>query len=347
MGTGVWVMKSNTIRTEFSKPLQCDSCGKLYHRYGRKGSKTNFCSKICSIKYRRKELPISVIDGYLSGISIYKLSKKYKAAQKTISDFLKKNNVKIGLKIISGKRYNFKKNEIYDLYVFQKLSIPQIAVKLNCGYKTISRYLDNFNIIKRKLHPSVRDLEWLKQKYEKEKLTMIEISKQLGCSETTVLYYLKKFNIARRKRNWIAKGNKRLKEYVDKSKEHHWSKSKEKERVMMKLLKSLMRTPTNFEKKLMNILNQNFPNEWKYTGDGSFLIGYKNPDFINCNGKKICIEVFHNYFKIREYGSAKNYIEQRSKHFAKYGYTTIFFDESEYNNPNIVVGKINGVLQSE
>jgi hypothetical protein len=32
---------------------------------------------------------------------------------------------------------------------------------------------------------------------------------------------------------------------------------------------------------------------FKYTGNGSFIIGFKNPDFVNINGKKICLELRH------------------------------------------------------
>jgi hypothetical protein len=38
------------------------------------------------------------------------------------------------------------------------------------------------------------------------------------------------------------------------------------------------------------------PNEYKYTGDGSFAIGGKIPDFTNINGHKKVIEMFGDYF---------------------------------------------------
>jgi len=44
--------------------------------------------------------------------------------------------------------------------------------------------------------------------------------------------------------------------------------------------------PNKPETIILNILNELFPNEWKYTGDFSFIINGKNPDFTNINGKK-------------------------------------------------------------
>ncbi len=49
------------------------------------------------------------------------------------------------------------------------------------------------------------------------------------------------------------------------------------------------------EKNLIEILQKyNLP--YKYTGNGTFLIDGINPDFVNCNGHKICIEVWGDYW---------------------------------------------------
>jgi len=62
------------------------------------------------------------------------------------------------------------------------------------------------------------------------------------------------------------------------------------------MIKGQNRRPTVPEKKLAEILNKHFPNEWKYTGDGSFSIESYWPDFTNCNGRKEVIEVFGDYW---------------------------------------------------
>ena len=48
--------------------------------------------------------------------------------------------------------------------------------------------------------------------------------------------------------------------------------------------------------------------------------------------KKICVEVFSNYLKIKNFGTVGNYIKQRSEHFAKYGWECVFIDENDLNN---------------
>ena len=78
-------------------------------------------------------------------------------------------------------------------------------------------------------------------------------------------------------------------------------------------------------------------------GDFSFLIGYKNPDFINVNGEKIAIEVFYDYYKIRCFGSVQKYIKQRKKYFKAFGWETIFFDSKELKNEHNMLKKITGV----
>lgn len=54
--------------------------------------------------------------------------------------------------------------------------------------------------------------------------------------------------------------------------------------------------PNNFEKKLIKLIDEACPSEYKFVGDGSFIIGGLNPDFANINGKKKLIEGFGDYY---------------------------------------------------
>lgn len=120
-----------------------------------------------------------------------------------------------------------------------------------------------------------------------------------------------------------------------------WQDKNFRERIIKATLKSLMKRPTSFEQKIIYLTNKyNLP--FKYVGNGQILIGYKNPDFIETNGKKLLIEV-HNKFHHQN-----NYEETRSKRFAKYGYKTLFINEDEVlskNWENICLNKINSFLQ--
>ena len=92
--------------------------------------------------------------------------------------------------------------------------------------------------------------------------------------------------------------------------------------------------PNAPERRLRNGLNKMFPGEYKYVGDGSFTIGYKNPDFVNINGQKRIIELFGDYWHSKKMtGKTKKQEEnQRVKHFAKCGYKTLIVWEHELKN---------------
>jgi len=80
--------------------------------------------------------------------------------------------------------------------------------------------------------------------------------------------------------------------------------------------------PTCLEKQMMEIIQRNnLP--YKYTGDNSFIIGYKNPDFVNVNGEKIIIEVASPFWHKR------NYEETRKEHFSKWGWKCLVFFGSD------------------
>jgi very-short-patch-repair endonuclease len=81
------------------------------------------------------------------------------------------------------------------------------------------------------------------------------------------------------------------------------------------------------EKVLENLLNELFPNEYKFTGDCKFFIEKFNPDFINCNGQKKIIELYGDYWH-----SKPDYIKRdkdRLKTYSNYGYKTLIVKDYE------------------
>jgi very-short-patch-repair endonuclease len=97
---------------------------------------------------------------------------------------------------------------------------------------------------------------------------------------------------------------------------------------------SLQLKPNKPETIILNILNSTSPNEWKYTGDFSFMINGKNPDFVNCNGQKKIIELYGDYWHKGD--SEQNRIDT----FAPFGYQTLIIWEKELKNINKVINKI-------
>lgn len=95
------------------------------------------------------------------------------------------------------------------------------------------------------------------------------------------------------------------------------------------------RTPTSLEIRFQSIIEKNgLP--YKFVGDGSFMIGPKNPDFININGEKIAIEVYARYYKLRHAETVQEWKENRQKIFGEYGWKVIFFDETQVKETNIL-----------
>lgn len=115
------------------------------------------------------------------------------------------------------------------------------------------------------------------------------------------------------------------------------SKSRKGQFLSVESIKKALtrRTPTSLERKFQGIIKKNeLP--YKFVGDGSFMIGRKNPDFININGDKIAIEVFARYYKLRHAETIDQWKEERKKVFKEFGWKLLFFDETEVNEKTIL-----------
>ena len=96
-------------------------------------------------------------------------------------------------------------------------------------------------------------------------------------------------------------------EFKSEIKKEKWKDLNYKINTLKKLAKFRCIRPTNPEKKFMKFCKDNNIN-FKYVGDGSFYIGYYNPDFID-EENKIVVEVFgdywHNLPKVKELDNLK------------------------------------------
>lgn len=94
--------------------------------------------------------------------------------------------------------------------------------------------------------------------------------------------------------------------------------------------------PNVYEKKLIDILGEMFPGEYKFVGDWSFLIGRKNPDFVNVNGQKKVIEVFgevyHDPASSPWEVSKDRTAEGRKQLFNEYGFKTLIVWCKEFSD---------------
>ena len=92
--------------------------------------------------------------------------------------------------------------------------------------------------------------------------------------------------------------------------------------------------PNKIEIELQTILDNLYPGEWKFVGDGQLIIDGKSPDFVNCNGQKKIIELFGDYWH-----KGQN-PEDRKKVFKPFGYETLVIWEHELKEIKKVKNRI-------
>ena len=148
-----------------------------------------------------------------------KIAKKFNVSQGAIYRWLKKFNIPIKgtphseehKKKIAQSSLKFKatKEELYELYIIQKLPVEEIAKKYNVTKNTVWRWIKIYRIplrgkivydetrkkmskAKIKFNISKEELFRL---YVIERKSSYEIAKMFSISEQTVLNWLKKYNI--------------------------------------------------------------------------------------------------------------------------------------------------------
>ena len=94
--------------------------------------------------------------------------------------------------------------------------------------------------------------------------------------------------------------------------------------------------PNKTEAKLLALLNKHFPNQYKYTGDGSLCIDKLTPDFANCDGRKEVIELYGDHWHRGE--NPQDKIDR----YAKFGFRCLVLWERELKDEERVLSKLEG-----
>lgn len=123
------------------------------------------------------------------------------------------------------------------------------------------------------------------------------------------------------------------------SKIKKWQEPGYKERVLPAMIKGSQQRPNKLEKKVISLLDEILPEEYKYVGDGSLMIRIAdrcvNPDFINIKGQKKIIEVFGDYWhkpNPEERETLQDLVDERRILFLRGGYMTWVIWEHEVIN---------------
>ncbi len=307
-----------------------------------------------SIAKRRRDriiLPIdNIIESYIEdGIGMKEIATIYGCSDGAIKRRLLKNKVVVRsnketgvtshtrnkLKRINRKQLQLESNEIRRKYVELGQSAKDIAVECLCDGATIIKRLGEMGI-------EIRDAkEAMKMPKTAEKIRLAILHRKkvdfvgknnpfYGKSHTPDVKAKLRLNTIRQwsnaeKRDNMRKGRER------------WRKSltqEEKDDYARRRLCGLRWRINKSESYLYSLLHFIYPNDWKFVGNGQFIIGGKCPDFINVNGKKQIIELFGDYWHRNDNGN------KRKGLFAEYGYSTLIIWESELRKPQRLIKKI-------
>jgi len=100
------------------------------------------------------------------------------------------------------------------------------------------------------------------------------------------------------------------------------------------------RRPNKTEEKLTSLFQANFPQEFKFVGDGSLILEGLNPDWVNCNGKKLIIELFGEHWHTKEEE------KERISKFAKYGFKTLILWWKDTRDEKLVIEKVRNFIDN-
>jgi len=147
-------------------------------------------------------------------------------------------------------------------------------------------------------------------------------------------HHTKKSNKSNAKAHIGKHHSEKVKKAIGKASKERWRNPEYKQRVVTNTLKGNIIKPNRIEKKLDEILQLEFPNEYHYVGDGMLIIGGKCPDFVDCNGKKRVIELFGDYWHKGDNP------QDRIDFFRQYGYDCLVIWEHELSEVENLTEKI-------
>lgn len=149
----------------------------------------------------------------------------------------------------------------------------------------------------------------------KEKLRLSRVGNTDRLGQKASIETRKKMSIAREGMIFSEEHKRKMSD----AKKNNWKDSK----YQKKMQKALNLKPNKPEQYILCLLDKLFPKEYRYTGDFSFMINGKNPDFVNVNGQKKLIELYGDYWHKGDDP------QDRIDTFTPFGYKTLVIWEHE------------------
>jgi len=211
-------------------------------------------------------------------------------------------------------RTDITKERLERMYLEKKMTQAEIAEELDTTQAFISRKMDEFGIPTRSPrerhevygHP-MEGREQSEETVERIKESMPDLS-----GENNPMYGRERPDASKQLKEW--------REEHPMTGEDNPNYGGLPEEHRRKALSS--RKPTELEQRFIEVC-ENYDLPFKYVGDGKFWVENMNPDFIECNGKKIAIEI------LGEYWHSDEEFQERKEKFAEYGWECIGIWEHE------------------
>lgn len=215
---------------------------------------------------------------------------------------------KLHNKIVYSRVGQILTKEILDnLYSKQELSPNIISSMYNCTVIVIKRLLIKYQIKRRSLKESTNLKRVIKVRHDNALNAWRDIEYKKRVSHSISLARIRWWNS------------------LDEENKNQYAKL---------VIQCLHIRPNKPETYLGKLLDFAYPNEFKYVGNGEVMLGRRNPDFINVNGKKLVIELYGTYWHKNEDISLK------IQHYEKYGYRTLIVWDKELKHPKDVLDRV-------
>lgn len=302
----------------------CERCGKKFNVIPYRGDKARFCSQKCYHAYRTKMPPKQELERlyWTDKLSTTKIGKRCGARATTVSAWMRKYGIprrtlsqaaSIGNrgKILWNKGLSKETCEIIRRYS-ERQSRERKGKCTNTG----RTHFKKGHSLNRKYFIAKERLESL---YLDKKLSGSEIAKRLSIPKDSVYKLLRKHRIPARTNSEAKKiFYKKHPEYVN---------------MLIENSKNAGKHPNKSELKLLNILKKASSN-WRFVGNGSFVVEGRCPDFWDGDGK--LVEFWS------EYWHQGQDPQERIDFFKKHGYECAVVWGHELKDGGALLGRLRG-----
>lgn len=225
-------------------------------------------------------------------------------------------------------------DELQELYIDKKMSVPQIAKIYNVDGMTIYSRLKEYNIPIRTISEAFKVMHKQKPNFNNPQKHSKTMKRRFASGEIEpwnkgLKGYREGCELSEETKEKIGKANSpkmKLLWQNPEYREHMVKVHKEAYKKDPDLLRRVLtcQKPNKIEQELIDIFTD-YDLPYKYVGNGDFILGGKCPDFLNVNGEKKLIEFYGDYWH------QDDDPQERIDFFKEYGFNTLVIWGSEFD----------------